>query len=158
MPSGVRGLNAIRRPLPQGERASLSDEQHSEADGSENWERISVNGSACGSASEAGEDAIDSLVEEFTDVGFPTIGEESTSAGWDRVPEYEVTLQHRPTTPSACASSSTSLAELLCQGPFANRARRNARGRNPGHHAKRQQWRVTPMQAANIAVSAPAAK
>lgn len=159
-PSGVRGLNSIRRPLPsQGERASLSDEQHSEADGSD-WERVSVNGSVCGSASEAGDDAIDALVEDFQDVGFPTIGEESTSAGWDRLPEYDATLARRPTTPSSLGDDK-SLAELLCQGPFASRRPRSStRGRNLSFHSKRQQWRVTtsgsgvPMAAA----SAPASK
>ena len=89
-----------------------------------------MNGSACGSASEAGEDAIDALVEEFTDVGFPTIGEESTSAGWDRVPEYEVTLQHRPHSFCVCIVVYKPCGATV-PGPFANRARRNARGAIP---------------------------
>ena len=160
-PSGVRGLNSIRRPLPsqQGERASLSDEQHSEADGSD-WERVSVSGSVCGSASEAGDDAtVDALVEDFQDVGFPTIGEESTSAGGDRLPEYDATLARRPTTPSSLGDDK-SLAELLCQGPFARRPRSGTRGRNTSFHAKRQQWRVAPSGSSvpMAAASAPAAK
>lgn len=121
------------------ERRSAGSTSGSEHGGEEEWERISVTGSA----SEAGDHEVDAVLEEFMMVG---IGENDPggAGAWDRLAELEVTSRHSSRPQSAASGSqptSTSVvfAKQLCQGPFGVRrtSRRVA-------SAKRQQWRIAP--------------